>query len=145
MCRSHPIAPSYGGVHKAVDLPPPLGLRGGSLATPSPSASMETPTATELPRIPLLINGEFVQSKTAQWRHIINPATQETLALVPLATNDELAAAVAAAKAAFPAWRKTPIWYGGDTRQLAPPFITEKSEIDCPVTALGDALEEAAK
>lgn len=62
-----------------------------------------------LPRIPLLINGEFVHSKTTQWRNVINPATQEMLARVPLATTDEVAAAVAAAKAAYPAWRKTPI------------------------------------
>lgn len=65
--------------------------------------------STQLPRIPLLIDGEFVQSKSTQWRDIINPATQETLAQVPLATPDELAAAVAAAKAAFATWRKTPI------------------------------------
>ncbi len=62
-----------------------------------------------IPNIPLLINGEFVQSATSQWRDIINPATQQVLARVPLATADELAQAVAAAKAAFPAWRKTPI------------------------------------
>ena len=65
--------------------------------------------ATHLTRIPLLIDGEFVESKSTQWRDIVNPATQETLARVPLATADEVAAAVAAAKAAFPAWRKTPI------------------------------------
>ncbi len=62
-----------------------------------------------IPNIPLLINGEFVQSATTQWRDIINPATQQVLARVPLATADELAQAVAAAKAAFPAWRKTAI------------------------------------
>jgi beta-alanine--pyruvate transaminase len=32
--------------------------------------------------------------------------------------------------------------YGGDTIQLAPPFIVEKSEIDSLVNALGDALHE---
>ncbi len=62
-----------------------------------------------IPNIPLLINGEFVQSTTTQWRDVINPATQQVLARVPLATADELAQAVAAAKAAFPAWRKTAI------------------------------------
>jgi len=67
---------------------------------------MSTP---DLPRVPLLINGEFVESRTAQWRDVINPATQQKLAQVPLATPDEVAAAVAAAKAAFPAWRKTPL------------------------------------
>jgi beta-alanine--pyruvate transaminase len=30
--------------------------------------------------------------------------------------------------------------YGGDTIQLAPPFIVEKSEIDTLVSVLGDAL-----
>src|SRR4249920_3487171 len=64
---------------------------------------------TNPPTVPLLINGEFVTSSSTQWRSVINPATQEVLARVPLATADEVAAAVAAAKAAFPAWRKTPI------------------------------------
>ncbi|NRR29339.1 aspartate aminotransferase family protein [Oxalobacteraceae bacterium] len=34
--------------------------------------------------------------------------------------------------------------YGGDTIQLAPPFIAEKDEIDRLVCALGDALHETA-
>ena len=32
--------------------------------------------------------------------------------------------------------------YGGDTIQLAPPFISEKAEIDRLINALGDALAE---
>ena len=32
--------------------------------------------------------------------------------------------------------------YGGDTIQLAPPFIVEKSEIDSLINALGEALQE---
>ena len=34
--------------------------------------------------------------------------------------------------------------YGGDTIQLAPPFISEKAEIDRMVNALSDALGETA-
>lgn len=34
--------------------------------------------------------------------------------------------------------------YGGDTIQLAPPFIIEKSEIDSLINALGEALNETA-
>ena len=34
--------------------------------------------------------------------------------------------------------------YGGDTIQLAPPFISEKDEIDRLINALGDALHETA-
>ncbi|MFT4247185.1 MAG: malonate-semialdehyde dehydrogenase, partial [Pseudomonas sp.] len=46
-------------------------------------------------RVPLLIGGEFVESKTTQWRDIVNPATQQVLAQVPFATADEVEAAIA--------------------------------------------------
>ncbi|WP_027896131.1 CoA-acylating methylmalonate-semialdehyde dehydrogenase [Zestomonas thermotolerans] len=62
-----------------------------------------------IPTVKLLINGEFVESATSQWRDIVNPATQEVLARVPFATQEEMNAAVAAAKEAFKTWRKTPI------------------------------------
>lgn len=64
---------------------------------------------TAIAPIPLLINGEFIQSKTTEWRDVINPATQQVLARVPFATADEINAAVAAARQAFKTWRKTPI------------------------------------
>ena len=62
-----------------------------------------------IPQVPLLINGEFVQSKTTEWRDVVNPATQQVIARVPMATQEELDAAVAAAKEAFKTWRYTPI------------------------------------
>ena len=65
--------------------------------------------STDVPRIPLLINGKLVQSRSEQWRDIVNPATQKLLARVPLATADEVDAAVAAGREAFKTWRKTPI------------------------------------
>jgi beta-alanine--pyruvate transaminase len=34
--------------------------------------------------------------------------------------------------------------YGGDTIQLAPPFIVEKAEIDRLVSVLGDAINATA-
>ena len=60
-----------------------------------------------LPTIPLLIDGKRVESKTSQWRDVVNPATQEVVARVPFATPDELNAAVASAKAAYKSWRNT--------------------------------------
>ncbi|TBU80769.1 methylmalonate-semialdehyde dehydrogenase (CoA acylating) [Pseudomonas daroniae] len=59
--------------------------------------------------VKLLINGEFVESRTQQWRDIVNPATQDVLARVPFATSEEIEAAVASASHAFKSWRKTPI------------------------------------
>lgn len=61
------------------------------------------------PTVKLLINGQLVESKTTQWRDVINPATQEVLARVPFATPEEVNAAVANAKQAFKTWKKTPI------------------------------------
>jgi malonate-semialdehyde dehydrogenase (acetylating)/methylmalonate-semialdehyde dehydrogenase len=65
--------------------------------------------ATAIPTVKLLINGAFVESRTAHWSDVVNPATQEVIARVPHATPDEMAQAAAAAKAAFQTWRKTPI------------------------------------
>ncbi|MBU3565879.1 CoA-acylating methylmalonate-semialdehyde dehydrogenase [Polynucleobacter sp. MWH-HuK1] len=59
--------------------------------------------------VPLFINGKFVQSKTQNFRDVVNPATQEVLAKVPFATKDEVDAAVSAASEAFKTWKKTPI------------------------------------
>lgn len=56
-----------------------------------------------------LINGQFVDSNTDEWIDITDPATQEVIAKVPQTTDDEINQAVAAAKAAFQTWRKTPI------------------------------------
>lgn len=65
--------------------------------------------ASPIPTVKLLINGEFVESRTHEWRDVVNPATQDILARVPFATPEEVDAAVATAKEAFRTWRKTPI------------------------------------
>ena len=55
----------------------------------------------------LLIGGALVPGETTM--PVINPATEEVLTDCPRASKDQLDAAVAAAKAAFPAWAATPI------------------------------------
>ncbi|KAK4162925.1 putative aldehyde dehydrogenase [Cladorrhinum sp. PSN259] len=52
----------------------------------------------------LLINGELVNSSDGKTFPVYNPATREVSAEVPEATVDDTNRAVAAAKAAFPAW-----------------------------------------
>ncbi|MGJ7489629.1 CoA-acylating methylmalonate-semialdehyde dehydrogenase [Variovorax sp. ZT4R33] len=64
---------------------------------------------TQVATVKLLIGGQFVESKTTDWRDVVNPATQEVLARVPFATPAEVDAAVASAKNAFKTWKKTPI------------------------------------
>ena len=62
---------------------------------------------TDVPRIPLLIGGKHVQSKSTEWRDVLDPATQKVVAQVPLATREELDAAVANAREAFATWRNS--------------------------------------
>ncbi|KAJ3250352.1 Methylmalonate-semialdehyde dehydrogenase [acylating] mitochondrial, partial [Chytriomyces hyalinus] len=60
-------------------------------------------------KVPLFINGEFIQSKTDKWIEIRNPATQEVVGLVPEATQEELKYATDNAAEAFKTWRKTSV------------------------------------
>lgn len=54
------------------------------------------------------INGQWVQSLAAETLELRNPATAEALGRVPLSPAAEVDAAVQAARAAFPEWRRTP-------------------------------------
>ncbi|MGB6842395.1 MAG: aldehyde dehydrogenase family protein, partial [Candidatus Sulfotelmatobacter sp.] len=59
-------------------------------------------------RLTNFINGRWKDSSASEWRDVVNPATGETLAQVPLADAQEVNQAVEAAAAAFPEWRRTP-------------------------------------
>ncbi len=54
--------------------------------------------------IPLIIGGKHVKSTSDKWLDVLNPATQEVVARVPMATAEEVNAAVASAKEAFKTW-----------------------------------------
>jgi malonate-semialdehyde dehydrogenase (acetylating)/methylmalonate-semialdehyde dehydrogenase len=54
------------------------------------------------------IAGEWYRSLSSDSMDVLNPANAELLARVPLAGRDDVAVAVSAASAAFPAWRRTP-------------------------------------
>lgn len=60
-------------------------------------------------RVPLLINGEMVQSSSKQFIPVTDPATQAVIAQVPCATTAEVDAAIAAAQQAFESWKDTPV------------------------------------
>src|SRR3989338_2183627 len=66
-------------------------------------------TQSKVPKVPLFIGGQFVESKATKWTELTNPATNEVIGLVPETTQEEMLQASAAAAAAFPEWRKTPV------------------------------------
>ncbi len=61
-----------------------------------------------LPVIKNYINDEWVDAESDVTGDVWNPATGEKIAVVPYGNRADVDKAVAAAKAAFPAWRKTP-------------------------------------
>ena len=75
-----------------------------------PSHRPTPPAAAALQEtVKLLIDGQFLDSKTKEWVDVRNPATQEVVARLPLCTGEEFNAAVQSSKDAFPKWRTTPV------------------------------------
>ena len=72
------------------------------------------------PRLRNHIGGRFLEPARADWLPVENPATGAVLGEVPLSGSDDVAAAVAAAKAAFPAWAAAPA-----DKRVAPLFALE--------------------
>src|SRR3989338_9239232 len=63
------------------------------------------------PKVPLYINGEFIESKSDKWIELTNPATDEIIGLVPEATDAEMRAAADSSQAAWASWRKSSVSY----------------------------------
>ncbi|HEU0073521.1 MAG TPA: CoA-acylating methylmalonate-semialdehyde dehydrogenase [Dehalococcoidia bacterium] len=59
-------------------------------------------------RVRNYINGKWADSKSTEWQDVVNPATNEILASVPLNGGRDVDAAAKAAQAAFLEWRDTP-------------------------------------
>lgn len=55
------------------------------------------------------VNNEWVEPKVNEYAEVLNPATGEVIAKAPLCGKSEVDAAAAAASAAFPGWRRTPV------------------------------------
>lgn len=58
--------------------------------------------------LPNYINGEWCVSRATEFLDVVNPATAQVLAKVPLSTVSEVDQAAQAAAAAFHRWRRTP-------------------------------------
>ena len=61
----------------------------------------------DVPVLKNYINGEWVESKSTDIRDVINPATGEVIAKVPMSTVEETEEAIKAANEAFARWRRT--------------------------------------
>jgi malonate-semialdehyde dehydrogenase (acetylating)/methylmalonate-semialdehyde dehydrogenase len=62
-------------------------------------------TSTQVRLLQNYVNGRWVAPAATHELDVVNPATQEVLARVPLSAREDLEQAVSAARDAFPAWR----------------------------------------
>src|ERR1051326_8720282 len=69
---------------------------------------MTTVAAPPITKLTNYINAHWTDSQATEWRDVINPATGEVLVSVPMGGAADVNAAVEAAAAAFPEWRRTP-------------------------------------
>lgn len=59
--------------------------------------------------VPLYIDGEFCQSKSDQWIEVTNPATNQSIARLPCATDEEMERAINSATQAFDSWKQVAV------------------------------------
>ena len=62
----------------------------------------------EIPTIRNYVNGEWIASKSTKTLDIVNPATTEVMARVPMSTKEEVEEAIRYAKEAYEEWKETP-------------------------------------
>ena len=75
--------------------------------TKEPIAILEEPKPN-YGRLKNYVDGEWVDSKSTQTRQVVNPATAEVIAEVPLSTREEVEEAIRVAQDAFLEWREVP-------------------------------------
>ena len=76
------------------------------MATTHTAGATETSADTNALRN--YVGGEWITPHTTDYLDVTNPATGDLLGRVPLSSRADVDQAVAAAQAAFPAWRATP-------------------------------------
>src|SRR5688572_26748397 len=76
---------------------------------PMESEMAANPQSQPAATVKLLLDGKLVESGAKAWRDVVNPATQQVLARVPMCGADEVGEAVRSAAQAFKTWKNVPI------------------------------------
>ena len=83
----------------------------------------------------LFINGEWVPSRGGGSLEVVNAATEEVMGTIPAGTAEDVTAAVAAARSAFPGWAAPPVARRAELlRKLAEGLAAQGDEIARTIT-----------
>ena len=91
------------------------------------------------------INGSWVPSQDGASFPVLNPATEDAFATITLGGAKDAEAAIAAAKAAFPAWSTTsPVDRAGYLQKLLDVYMTRRDEMGATIsTEMGAPIDMA--
>ncbi len=76
----------------------------------------------------LLIGGQWRAGRSGHAHAVVDPSTGEVIGRLPLASREDLDDALAAAKAGFDVWRKTPAFERAKILERAAQLMTERAE-----------------
>src|SRR6266567_2049725 len=80
------------------------------------------------PALRMFIDGAWCAGETRRTAPVIDPATEQVIGQVPLATTADLDRALAAADAGFRVWRDTPIARRSTILHAAADLLTSRAE-----------------
>src|SRR3569623_1021348 len=100
---------------------------------------------TAYPPLHLFVAGEWVPATARQTQIVVNPATDETLGALPMATAADLDQALSAAAEGFRLWRATPVTERAAVLHRAAAILRERIEADAVALTLeqGKPLAQA--
>lgn len=82
------------------------------------------------------IDGEWVEARDREIQEVVNPATGETLATLPLATPDDLGRALAASETGFREWKARDVNERGTILRRVADRLRERADIIAPLLTL---------
>lgn len=87
-------------------------------------------TSNQYPeRLELYVAGEWLGTAGRETIPVVNPATEQEIGRLPVATQDDIDQALAAAQAAFEAWSQTSAWHRAGILHKAAMLISERRNL----------------
>lgn len=83
---------------------------------------------SDYPRVQMYIDGEWTDGENGESQDIVNPATEEILGQVPVASAADIDRALAAAERGFPLWRNTPLSQRTQILMRAAALLRERAD-----------------
>lgn len=99
-----------------------------------------------LHKLSMYIDGKFQKTFKGEWRQVINPSTETVIAEEPKGSKKEVDKAVAAAKAAQPAWERLPaVERGAYLKKIAAGIRARADELTSVIVAEGGKTKDLAR